>query len=274
MPTMNKKVVLKCYVFAEFNSEGNNSDNPQPPAPSPTYELIHKHKNKKKRLIRWILEFSFGTLICGTILYVLFNLVMKMIKSKKQELGPALFSPLIKAEDLAFLEKDDEVASLQIIIGKGGCGVVYKAELQESGVKAIAIKKVIRTQKSAAELMEEDAELLSKKMQQIRSEIQTVGHMRHPNLLPLLAHVARPHCHYLVYEFMKNGSLQDVLQEVKDGIRELDWLTRHRIALGVAIGLEYLHMTHTPSIVHRDLKPANVLIDDNMEARITDGKRV
>ncbi|MFS8000091.1 putative transferase, protein kinase RLK-Pelle-LRR-XI-2 family [Helianthus anomalus] len=211
------------------SKEGNSSDNLPAPAPSPAFELIHKHKNKKKRVIRWILEFSFGTLaviICGTIFYVLFNLVMKMIKSKKQEFGSAIFSPefgpaifsrLIKAEDLAFLEKDDEVASLQII-GKGGCGVVYKAELQESGVKAIAIKKVIRTQKNVAELMEEDAELLSIKMRQIRSEIATVGQIRHRNLLPLLAHVARPHCHYLVYEFMKNGNLQDVLQEVKDGI--------------------------------------------------------
>ncbi|KAJ0680280.1 putative transferase, protein kinase RLK-Pelle-LRR-XI-2 family [Helianthus annuus] len=251
--------------------EGNNSDNLPAPAPSPAYELIHKHKNKKKRVIRWILEFSFGipaVIICGTIFYVIFNLVMKMI-GKKQEFGLAIFSGLIKAKDLAFLEKDDEVASLQII-GNGGCGVVYKAELQKSGVKAIAIKKVTGTQQNAAELMEEDAELLSIKMRQIKSEIETVGQIRHRNLLPLLAHVARPHCHYLVYEFMKNGSLEDVLQEVKDGIRELDWLTRHRIALGVAIGLEYLHLTLSPRVVHRDLKPANVLIDDNMEARITD----
>ncbi|KAM0006996.1 putative transferase, protein kinase RLK-Pelle-LRR-XI-2 family [Helianthus debilis subsp. tardiflorus] len=49
------------------------------------------------------------------------------------------------------------------------------------------------------------------KMRQIRSEIQTVGQIRHRNLLALLAHVSRPTCHYLVYEFMKNGSLQDIL---------------------------------------------------------------
>lgn len=107
-------------------------------------------------------------------------------------------------------------------------------------------------------------------MRQIRSEIQTVGQIRHRNLLSLLAHVPRPDCHYLVYEFMKNGSLQDILTQVSQGTRELDWLARHKIALGVAAGLEYLHFNHNPRIIHRDLKPANVLLDDDMEARIAD----
>ncbi|MTV28113.1 protein kinase, partial [Nitriliruptoraceae bacterium ZYF776] len=207
--------------------------------------------------------------ICGTIFSVLFKLVMNMIKGKKNDSGPAIFSPLVKAEELAFLEKDDGVDSLQVI-GKGGCGEVYKYELPEGKVKTIAIKKIIQPQKDASELTEEDTKLLNKKMRQIKSEIETVGQIRHRNLLPLLAHVSRPHCHYLVYEFMKNGSLQDILQAVNEGSRELDWLTRHRIATGIAAGLEYLHTSHTPRIVHRDLKPANVLLDDDMEARIAD----
>jgi serine/threonine protein kinase len=69
---------------------------------------------------------------------------------------------------------------------------------------------------------------------------------------------------------MKNGSLQDVLNQVTEGKRELDWLARHKIAVGVASGLEYLHLSHSPQIIHRDLKPANVLLDDDMEARIAD----
>ncbi|PKI65355.1 hypothetical protein CRG98_014237 [Punica granatum] len=107
-------------------------------------------------------------------------------------------------------------------------------------------------------------------MRQIRSEIQTVGKIRHRNILPLLAHVPRPDCHYLVYEFMKNGSLGDVLARVSEGTYELDWLARHKIALGVASGLEYLHKNQSPRIIHRDLKPENVLLDDDMEARIAD----
>ncbi|MFS7951279.1 putative transferase, protein kinase RLK-Pelle-LRR-XI-2 family [Helianthus anomalus] len=114
---------------------------------------------------------------------------------------------------------------------------------------------IIQPPKDAGELTAEDTKMLNKKMRQIRSEIQTVSQIRHRNLLALLAHVSRPACHYLVYEFMKNGSLQDILQQVKSGTRELEWLVRHNIAIGVASGLEYLHMSHTPRIVHRDLKP-------------------
>ncbi|KAK4402495.1 Leucine-rich repeat receptor-like serine/threonine/tyrosine-protein kinase SOBIR1 [Sesamum angolense] len=107
-------------------------------------------------------------------------------------------------------------------------------------------------------------------MRQIRSEIQTVGQIRHRNLVPVLAHLPLPNCHYLVYEYMKNGSLQDYLQYVAAGRRELNWLARYKIALGVAAGLEYLHMNHKPCIIHRDLKPGNILLDDEMEARISD----
>ncbi|XP_023756139.1 leucine-rich repeat receptor-like serine/threonine/tyrosine-protein kinase SOBIR1 [Lactuca sativa] len=279
----NKNLVPRRYVFAESNNtsspvrnqttnSGSRFDDLQAPAPAPTYEPSKKHKSKTKKIIRWALGFLAGVIagiICGTIVSILFKMILNKIKGTPNDSGPAIFSQLIKAEELAFLEKDDGVASLQII-GKGGCGEVYKCELPESKVKTIAIKKIIQPPKDATELAEEDTKLLNKKMRQIKSEIQTVGQIRHRNLLPLLAHVSRPNCHYLVYEFMKNGSLQDILQQVKEGSRELDWPARHRVALGVAAGLEYLHMSHTPRIVHRDLKPANVLLDDDMEARIAD----
>ncbi|MFS7971653.1 putative transferase, protein kinase RLK-Pelle-LRR-XI-2 family [Helianthus anomalus] len=283
VPTIDQlENVPKRYSFAESESPSNSSnsnsnsstssDDVMAPSPAPASAPTHKNKNKKKKVIRWILGFAAGAvagLICGAIVSVLFKMVLNMIKGKKSDSGTAIFSQSIKAEELAFLEDDDAVTSLQII-GKGGCGEVYKTELPSSKVKTIAIKKIVQPPKDAAELTEENTKLLNKKMRQIKSEIQTVGQIRHRNLVPLLAHVSRPNCHYLVYEFMENGSLQDILQQVKDGNRELDWLARHRIALGIAAGLEYLHLSHTPRIVHRDLKPANVLLDDDMEARIAD----
>ncbi|KAK1434785.1 hypothetical protein QVD17_00538 [Tagetes erecta] len=85
-----------------------------------------------------------------------------------------------------------------------------------------------------------------------------------------IAHVPQPTCHYLIYEYMDNGSLHDLFNQVQNGRRELDWLTRYKIALGVASGLEYLHVSITQHIVHRDIKPVNVLLDENMEAIIAD----
>ncbi|KAL4561178.1 hypothetical protein LXL04_033341 [Taraxacum kok-saghyz] len=55
------------------------------------------------------------------------------------------------------------------------------------------------------------------------------------------------------------------MQYVNNGTRELDWLAMHRIAIGIAHGMEYLHTSITPQIAHRDLKPANILLDHNME---------
>ncbi|KAI8529114.1 hypothetical protein RHMOL_Rhmol12G0201000 [Rhododendron molle] len=273
----------KRYIFSENSAlppspspedSGHHTagEAPGPSTTQPTHPPTHK-KKKKNKTATMILGFTAGAIaggVSGVLFSVFFKLMMIWVRGGGKGNGPAIFSPLIKkAENLDFLEKEDGLASLELI-GRGGCGEVYKAELPGSNGRMIAIKKIIQPPKDAAELTEEDSKLLNKKMRQIRSEIQTVGQIRHRNLLSLLAHVPRPDCHYLVYEFMKNGSLQDILTQVSQGTRELDWLARHKIALGVAAGLEYLHMHHNPRIIHRDLKPANILLDDDMEARIAD----
>ncbi|KAK9278770.1 hypothetical protein L1049_028348 [Liquidambar formosana] len=278
----SSSAIPKRYIFVE-NSTGptaakNNSSTstaatgpsaaqaPGPLAPP------HKHRSDTRKLSGWILGFLAGALagsVSGLVFSVLLKLPPRSDKRWREGFGRQSQSDDKKAEDLAFLEKEDGVASLEII-GRGGCEEVYKAELPGSNGKNDCNKESNRTPKRCCGAHDEDSKLLNKKMRQIRSEIQTVGQIRHRNLLSLLAHVTRPDCHYLVYEFMKNGSLQDLLTDVSQGKRELDWLARHRIALGVAAGLEYLHMNHSPRIIHRDLKPANILLDDDMEARIAD----
>lgn len=281
-------IVPRRYIFAENSSRsnktsaiepamapgvGSNQNSTQAPSPS-TATVVHKnHKKTKKKIGAWIVGFFAGTVagsISGFVASVVFKMLKFWIQGGDTDTSLAIFSPMIKkAEDLAFLQNEEGIARLEVI-GRGGCGEVYKAELPGSNGKVIAIKKIIQPPRDAAELAEEESKALHKKMRQIKSEIQTVGQIRHRNLLPLLAHMPRPDCHYLVYEFMKNGSLQDMLQKVAAGENELDWLSRHRIALGIAAGLEYLHVNHNPRIIHRDLKPANVLLDDDMEARIAD----
>ncbi|KAJ8559836.1 hypothetical protein K7X08_003894 [Anisodus acutangulus] len=280
----SNNIVPKRYILAENSTRSkqisamapapSNLVNASAPAPNHVVPVnIHKRNKKKRKLRAWFLGFlggSFAGCISAVLLSVFYKLTMFFVRRGKNDQSLTIYSPLIKkAEDLAFLEKEDGVASLEMI-GKGGCGEVYRAELPGSNGKIIAIKKIIQPPMDAAELTEEDTKALNKKMRQVKSEIQIVGQIRHRNLLPLLAHMPRPDCHYLVYEYMKNGSLQDILQQVTEGTRELDWLGRHRIASGIAAGLEYLHINHTQRIIHRDLKPANVLLDDDMEARIAD----
>ncbi|KAK4438448.1 Leucine-rich repeat receptor-like serine/threonine/tyrosine-protein kinase SOBIR1, partial [Sesamum alatum] len=229
--------IPKRYVFAEASqdknqslsavapasSQGSNGSTAATPSPSPSPMAVvpsHKHKkNEKRKIVGWVLGFLAGGLagiVSGMVFSMLSKLLLVVIRGRGKDSSLKIFSPLIKKpEDLSFLEKEDGLGSLDII-GRGGCGEVYKAVLPGSNGKEIAIKKIIQPPRDADELTEEDSKMMNKKMRQIKSEIQTVGQIRHRNLLALLAHLPRPDCHYLVYEYMKNGSLQDYLQHVKE----------------------------------------------------------
>ncbi|KAI3684466.1 hypothetical protein L6452_33690 [Arctium lappa] len=166
----NHKNVPKRYIFAESTiSSGNQTENFQAPASSPAPVPNKEHK-KKSTMWRWIIGL-FGGLLAGFLIIftVFYKLVFIMVNGGVNDAGPAIFSQSIKAEELAFLDDDDGVAALQVI-GRGGCGEVYRTDIPDGKIKTIAIKK----------------------MRQIPSEIQTDGQIRHRNLLPLLAHVFRP----------------------------------------------------------------------------------
>ena len=50
----------------------------------------------------------------------------------------------------------------------------------------------------------------------------------------------------------------------------MDWTSRYKIAVGAARGLAYLHHDCIPHIIHRDIKTSNILLDQNLEARVSD----
>ena len=141
--------VPKRYILAENstrssnNSRSNSSTSAHAPAHAPAQspQSPHKHKNSKRKLAGWILGFLAGALagsISGFIFSLIFKLLLAVVRGRVKDAGPAIFSPLIKkAEDLAFLEKDDGLASLELI-GRGGCGEVYKSELP--GSKSAMVK--------------------------------------------------------------------------------------------------------------------------------------
>ncbi|GJX79181.1 leucine-rich repeat receptor-like serine/threonine/tyrosine-protein kinase SOBIR1 [Tanacetum coccineum] len=284
---IDNKLVSKLYIFAETNPKSNSNDlQAPPPAPAPTIEPFRKHndKDKKKKIISWVLPLSAAIIVVVAIVVV-------AVRRKKMPLKRmSMFDPFREADEVfAWLKfRLEDVSSLEII-GRGGSGVVYKAKMPD--LRTVAIKKIVRPIEGGSELVGGDTTTsslnytssvnytrsinnntrsLNTKQGQVRSEILTVGKMRHRNILPLLCHVSRPDCDYLVTEFMKNGSLQDLLQKVQEGRREFDWLARHSVALGVAQGLEYMHMNFYSRIVHRDLKPANILLGNDMEAKIAD----
>ncbi|KAL9239182.1 hypothetical protein vseg_013525 [Gypsophila vaccaria] len=261
-------VVPRRYILAKNSTRRNVS------ASVGASEVSHNEQKSEKKLLTWLIGLVLGGglgFFSGVSISVLVKVGLRLTRGSKSSYGIKIFSPLIKnAKDLAFLETEDGVSGLQVI-GKGGCGEVYKAELSGSNGILIAIKKAVHSSEHAEDVNEEDSKVLDRQMRQIRAEVKTIGRIRHRNVMTLLAHVSQPDCHYLVYEFLKNGSLQDKMTQSAEGDNtQFDWPARHKIALGIATGIEYLHMNNSPWIIHRDLKPANILLDDEMEPRISD----
>ncbi|URE03541.1 Receptor protein kinase CLAVATA1 [Musa troglodytarum] len=100
------------------------------------------------------------------------------------------------------------------------------------------------------------------------AEIQTLGRIRHRHIVRLLGFCCNHETNLLVYEYMPNGSLGEVLHGKKG--EHLHWDTRYKIAVEAAKGLCYLHHDCSPLILHRDVKSNNILLDSNLEAHVAD----
>ncbi|XP_068662653.1 serine/threonine-protein kinase BRI1-like 2 [Aristolochia californica] len=143
--------------------------------------------------------------------------------------------------------------SADSLIGCGGFGEVFKATLKDGS--SVAIKKLIRLS------CQGDREFMA--------EMETLGKIKHRNLVPLLGYCKVGEERLLVYEFMQFGSLEDMLHGRKKEMT-LTWEERKKIARGAAKGLCFLHHNCIPHIIHRDMKSSNVLLDNEMEARVSD----
>ncbi|KAJ4791922.1 Leucine-rich receptor-like protein kinase family protein [Rhynchospora pubera] len=141
------------------------------------------------------------------------------------------------------------------LIGSGGFGEVYKAQLKDGS--SVAVKKLIH--------------FTGQGDREFTAEMETIGKIKHRNLVPLLGYCKIGEERLLVYEYMKYGSLDMVLHDKSrsNGVT-LDWSSRKKVAIGSARGLAFLHHSCIPHIIHRDMKSSNVLLDANLEARVSD----
>ncbi|KAI6689611.1 hypothetical protein NL676_026439 [Syzygium grande] len=139
-------------------------------------------------------------------------------------------------------------------IGEGGFGPVYKGTLLDGTI--IAVKQLSSKSKQG------NREFLN--------EIGMISALQHPNLVKLYGCCIEGNQLLLVYEYMENNSLARALFGRDEQKIELDWATRKKICLGIARGLAYLHEESRLKIVHRDIKPTNVLLDKELNAKISD----
>ncbi|CBI22598.3 unnamed protein product, partial [Vitis vinifera] len=141
------------------------------------------------------------------------------------------------------------------LLGTGGFGSVYKGSLSDEAL--VAVKKLDK--------------VLSHGEKEFITEVNTIGSMHHMNLVRLCGYCSEGSHRLLVYEFMKNGSLDKWIfpsKHCRD--RLLDWGTRFHIAIATAQGIAYFHEQCRNRIIHCDIKPENILLDENFCPKVSD----
>ncbi|KAK1583093.1 hypothetical protein Q3G72_020897 [Acer saccharum] len=139
-------------------------------------------------------------------------------------------------------------------IGEGGFGPVYKGTLSDGGV--IAVKQLSSRSKQGN--------------REFVNEIGMISALQHPNLVKLYGCCIEGNQLLLVYEYLENNSLARALFGKEEEKLNLDWKTRKKICIEIAKGLAYLHEESRLKIVHRDIKATNVLLDKDLNAKISD----
>ncbi|XP_006657992.1 cysteine-rich receptor-like protein kinase 6 [Oryza brachyantha] len=138
-------------------------------------------------------------------------------------------------------------------LGEGGFGAVYKGSFP--GGQEIAVKRL--SQSSGQGIGE------------LKNELVLIAKLQHKNLVRLFGVCLEGDEKLLVYEYMPNKSLDTFLFD-SEKRKQIDWGKRFTIIKGITGGLQYLHEDSQLKIIHRDLKASNVLLDTNMNPKISD----
>ncbi|XP_061360637.1 probable leucine-rich repeat receptor-like serine/threonine-protein kinase At3g14840 [Gastrolobium bilobum] len=139
-------------------------------------------------------------------------------------------------------------------IGEGGFGPVYKGILLDGTI--IAVKQLSAKSKQGN--------------REFVNEIGMISALQHPCLVKLYGCCVEGDQLLLVYEYMENNSLARALFGREESRLKLNWQPRHKICVGIARGLAFLHEESRLKIVHRDIKATNVLLDKDLNPKISD----
>ncbi|GER53365.1 S-locus lectin protein kinase family protein [Striga asiatica] len=162
--------------------------------------------------------------------------------------------------DLSIVAKSTDDFSNSNKLGEGGFGPVYKGKL-ENGME-IAVKRLSETS--------------SQGLDEFKNEVICIAKLQHRNLVKLLGCCIQGEEKMLLYEYMPNKSLdlilfgENLLSTYKTKKQLLDWPKRFDIINGISKGLLYLHQDSHLRIIHRDLKASNVLLDNELNPKISD----
>ncbi|KAK1287087.1 G-type lectin S-receptor-like serine/threonine-protein kinase RLK1 [Acorus calamus] len=228
-------------------SIGNSTPPPLVP------ESNRRHKDQQTLII--IISLLLGSSTFLNMVFISAILIFLLCSHNKNTRRCRQDSSILEVNLQSFTYKELEEATdkFKEELGRGAFGIVYKGVLNSSPAIQVAVKKLDK--------MEEELQ------KEYENEVMTIGRTHHKNLVRLLGFCNEGPNRLLVYEFMSHGSLSRYLFE---GGPKPEWHQRQKIAFGIGRGIAYLHEECRSQIIHCDIKPQNILLDDSLEARISD----
>ncbi|KAL2327913.1 hypothetical protein Fmac_021340 [Flemingia macrophylla] len=214
----------------------------------PASELGHlySHKNTARIVASTVAAICVVLLLSSYIICRIRRKNADKRKSEKENIN-------LRTYDFSSISNATNRFSLNNKLGQGGFGPVYKGTLPDG--QEIAVKRLSKTSKQG--------------MDEFKTEVMLIAKLQHRNLVKLLGCSTQQDEKLLIYEFMPNRSLDYfIFNPTRCAL--LGWVKRFEIIDGIARGLLYLHQDSRLKIIHRDLKTSNVLLDNNMNPKISD----
>ncbi|CAN1839576.1 G-type lectin S-receptor-like serine/threonine-protein kinase RKS1 [Linum perenne] len=172
----------------------------------------------------------------------------------QREIKRSTLYPELPFFSLSSIREATESFSPANKLGQGGFGSVYKGKL--SNGQEVAVKRLSKNSREGLE--------------QFKNEVVLIAKLQHRNLVKLHGCCIEDDEQMLVYEYLLSSSLDSLIFVDQEESFFLDWTKRFNIILGIARGILYLHQDSRFRIIHRDLKPSNILLDAELNPKISD----
>ncbi|OMO67589.1 hypothetical protein COLO4_30090 [Corchorus olitorius] len=215
------------------------------------------HRNDHVLNRQTIIGMAVASAIIAIVATIVAFLSYKIIISKKKDGGlddtPATGNKTNLSFKYEILEEATNSFDESRKLGQGGAGSVFKGVLPNG--QTVAVKRLFFNTRQWVD--------------QFFHEVNSISGVQHKNLVRLLGCSIEGPESLLVYEYVPNRSLDQILFVKKTSII-LTWSQRYKIICGTSKGLAYLHGGSGVKIIHRDIKSSNILLDENFTPKIAD----